>query len=63
MINIRKHQSKLNLPIHITIILIFLKILHYNLGILPIYYYSKFKKLITNDYYDNNKAEFVIIDV
>ena len=60
---LREHQSKLNLPIHITIILIFLKILHYNLGILPIYYYSKFKKLITNDYYDNNKAEFVIIDV
>ena len=49
--------------IYITIILILLKILHYNLGVLPIYYYSKFKKLITNDYYDNNKAAFAIIDI
>ena len=60
---LKEHKSKFNLLIHITIILIFLKFLHYNLGILPIYYYSKFKKLITNDYYDNNKAEFAILDI
>ena len=58
-----EHRSKFNLPIHITIVLVILKILHYNLGILPIYYYSKFKKLLTNNFYDSNKSEFVVIDM
>lgn len=60
---LEEHRSKFNLPLYITVILIFLKILHYNLGILPIYYYSKFKKFLTNACYDNNKAEFVIVDI
>jgi hypothetical protein len=58
-----EHQSKFNLPLYITVVLIFLKFLHYNLGILPIYYYSKFKKLLTNSFYDGNKAEFVVLDL
>jgi len=60
---LKEHQSKFNLPFSITIILIFLKILHYNLGILPIYYYSRFKKYLTNTFYDNNKAEFIVLDM
>jgi hypothetical protein len=58
-----EHRSKFNLPIYITIVLILIKILHYNLGILPIYYYSRIKKFLTNNCYDNNKAEFVIVDI
>jgi len=58
-----EHQSKFSLPIYITSILIFLKILHYNLDILPIYYYSRFKKFLTNTCYDNNTAEFIIVDL
>jgi hypothetical protein len=60
---LKEHQSKFYLPIYITVVLIFLKFLHYTLGILPIYYYSKFKKILTNSCYDNNKAEFLIVDL
>jgi hypothetical protein len=60
---LQEHQSKFNLPIYITICLVFLKILHYNLGILPIYYYSRFKKFLTNNCYDNNKSEFFLLDL
>jgi len=59
---LREHQSKFSVPFSITVFLIFLKILHYHLGILPIFYYSRFKKYLTN-FFDNNKAEFIIIDV
>jgi hypothetical protein len=58
-----EHRSKLSFPLHITIILILLKFLHYSLGILPIYYYSRYKKFLTNACYDNNKSEFVVIDM
>ena len=58
-----EHQSKFNLPIYITLMLIFLKVLHYNIGILPVYYYSMFKKYLTNNFYDGNKSEFVIVDL
>ena len=58
-----EHQSKFNLPLYITIVLIFLKVLHYNLGILTTYYYSRFKKFLTNTLYDNNKAEFIVLDI
>ena len=60
---IREHQSKFNMPFYITVFLVLLKILHYNLEILPIYYYSLFKKYLTNACYDNNKAEFIIFDI
>ena len=59
---LREHQSKFDIPFSITFILMFLKILHYYLGILPIFYYSRLKKYLTN-ICDNNKAEFIIIDV
>ena len=60
---LREHQSKFHLPFYITFLLIIFKFLHYNLGILPIYYYSRIKKYITNTCYDNNTAEFVVVDV
>ena len=58
-----EHKSKFDLPFYITWILIFLKVLHYNLGILPIYYYSLIKKTITNKFYDDNKSEFVVVEL
>jgi predicted nucleotidyltransferase len=60
---LNEHKSKFNLPFYITWILIFLKVLHYNLGILPIYYYSLIKKTLTNRFYDGNKAEFVVVEL
>ena len=60
---LEEHLSKFNLPFYIIFILVILKILHYNLGMLPIVYYSKFKKLLTNKYFDNNTAAFVVIDI
>ena len=58
-----EHKSKFNLPFYITWVLMFLKVLHYNLGILPIYYYSFIKKIITNKFYDDNKSEFVVVEL
>jgi hypothetical protein len=58
-----EHKSKFNLPFYITWVLMFLKVLHYNLGILPIYYYSLIKKTITNKFYDDNKSEFVVVEL
>jgi hypothetical protein len=60
---LQEHQSKFNLPLYITVILSILKFLHYNLGILPIYYYSKFKKYLTNNCYDNNNSIFLVLDL
>jgi predicted nucleotidyltransferase len=59
---LREHKSKFIVPLYITILLIVLKIFHYHLGIIPIFFYSRFKKYLAN-FCDNNKAEFVIIDV
>jgi hypothetical protein len=58
-----EHKSKFNMPYYITSILILLKILHYNFSILPVFYYSKFKKILTNTLFDGNKSEFVVIEL
>ena len=58
-----EHKSKFTMPYHIIVMLIFLKILHYNLSILPVFYYSKFKKIVTNDLFDGNKSEFVVVEL
>lgn len=58
-----EHNSKNNLPFYITIPLVILKFLHYTLKILPGYYYSKYKKMLTNKYYDDNRSEFFILNL
>jgi hypothetical protein len=58
-----EHKSKFNMPYYITSILVLLKILHYNFSILPVFYYSKFKKILTNTLFDGNKSEFVVIEL
>ena len=60
---LQEHNSKNYIPFYIIFILKILKILHYNLGILPIVYYSRFKKFLTNYCYDNNDAAFVIVGI
>jgi len=60
---LREHQSKFNLPFYITVVLLFFKLLYYNLNIIPLSWYSKWKKFVTNYCFDNNKAEFVILDL
>ena len=58
-----EHKSKFNMPDYIIYILILLKILHYNLSILPVFYYSKLKKILTNTLFDGNKSEFVVVEL
>lgn len=58
-----EHNSKNALPFYIIIPLIILKILYYKLEILPGYYYSKYKKMLTNYYYDDNKSDFFLINL
>ena len=58
-----EHKSKFNMPYYIISILILLKILHYNLSILPVFYYSKLKKILTNTLFDGNKSEFVVVEL
>ena len=58
-----EHKSKFNMPYYIIYILIFLKILHYNSCILPVFYYSMFKKILTNTLFDGNKSEFVVVEL
>jgi len=55
---LHEHQRKLNLPFYITFILIFLKTLYYNLGILSTKYYTTFKNFVLNNYY-KKKSDFI----
>ena len=40
-----------------------LKILHYYFSILPVFYYSMFKKILTNTLFDGNKSEFIVVEL
>jgi hypothetical protein len=58
-----EHSYKINLPFYIIIPLIILKFLHYKLEILPEYYYRTYKNFLMNNYYEKNKAEFLILNL
>ena len=58
-----EHKSKFNMPDYIIYILIILKILHYYFSILPVFYYSMLKKILTNTLFDGNKSEFVVVEL
>ena len=60
---LKEHKSKFNMPYYIICILILLKILHYNLSILPVFYYSMFKKIVTNTLFDGNNSKFVVVEM
>jgi cellulose synthase/poly-beta-1,6-N-acetylglucosamine synthase-like glycosyltransferase len=58
-----EHRSKFNIPYFLSLILMLFKVLHYDLSILPSKYYRKIKKFLINTCYDNNKSEYVVIDL
>jgi len=58
-----EHNSKSNLPFHISFLLIILKSLYYNVGIIPKDTYVYFKKIIMNFMVEGEDIEFVGIDV
>jgi hypothetical protein len=57
-----EHKSKFNLPYYISLLLILFKFLHYDMSILPLEYFRKIKKFLTNNCYDSNMSEFVVIE-
>lgn len=58
-----EHNSKSNLPFHISCLLIILKSLYYKVGIIPKDTYIYFKKIIMNFMVEGEDIEFVGIDV
>lgn len=58
-----EHNSKAILPFYVSWLLIILKIIYYNLGILPEDTYSYFKKIIMNFMVEGEDVEFVTTDV
>ena len=58
-----EHNSKVQIPYYISILLIILKFIYYNLGILPDYIYSYFKKLLMNYCIEGKEVEFISIDI
>ena len=58
---LQEHRIKFNFPFYITFILIFFKLLHYNLGIITFDYYRNLKNYIMNTFY--KKADFINYDV
>ena len=56
-----EHRLKFYFPFYVTLLLIFLKILHYNLGMLPVDYFRSFKNFIIDNCY--KKADFVKVDL
>jgi len=58
-----EHNSKNNIPIYISVFLICLKYLYYNLGIIPKEYYIYFKKFLMNFMIEGEDVEFIIPEV
>lgn len=55
---LHEHQRKLDFPFYITFILVFLKTLYYNLGIISTKYYKTFKNFVLDNYY-KKKSDFI----
>ncbi len=58
-----EHQSKMVLPFYVSYLLIFIKLLYYNLQILPKETYYFFKKIIMNYMVEGQDVEFIITDI
>ena len=58
---LQEHQLKFHLPFFITFILIFFKVLHYNLELISYDYYRNFKNFMMDTYY--KKADFINFDM
>jgi hypothetical protein len=60
---LQEHLSKIDLPFYISILLIILKTLYYQFGILPKPVYYFFKKLIMNYMVEGMDTEFIMTDI
>jgi len=58
-----EHNSKVNLPFFISILLIILKTFYYNFGIVPKTVYKYLKSIIMNYLVEGEDVEFITIDV
>jgi len=58
-----EHKSKMNLPFYILYLLILLKTIYYNLGIMPTQMYYVFKKLVMNYMVEGQDVEFTRTDL
>ena len=59
-----EHQDKpLKIPYYITCLLIFIKVLHYQLGLLPGVYYRSWKNLLIGTCFKNNQPDFITMDI
>ena len=57
------HGKTAKIPFYISILLVIIKVLHYQLGILPFEYYRSYKNTLMDKCFRNNKPEFIITDV
>ena len=58
-----EHTSKIHLPFYVSWLLIFLKFIYYNLGILPGNIYLYLKKFIMNYMVEGTDVEFITTDL
>ena len=60
---LEEHRRKIILPFYVSYLLILLKYLYYDFGILPKPMYKDLKKYLINICVDGKQAEFIVIDV
>ena len=60
---LEEHRRKIILPFYVSYLLILLKYLYYDFGILPKPFYKDLKKFLINVCVDGKPTEFVVIDV
>ena len=59
-----EHQGKtVKIPFYISILLVIIKLLHYQFEILPFDYYRLYKNILMDKCFHNNKPDFIITDV
>jgi hypothetical protein len=58
-----EHNSKVLLPFYVSFLLIFLKMLYYNIGILPKNIYIFLKKFVMNYMVEGEDVEFIVTDI
>jgi predicted nucleotidyltransferase len=59
---LREHSRKFNLPFYISIIIIILKFLYYQLGIIPLNYFKYYKDTLI-EYAFEPQSQFLVIDL
>lgn len=60
---LQEHNSKMNIPIYVLLLLLLLKILYYNLNMISKPYYKYLKGLVINYLVEGQDVEFVTVEV